>query len=118
MFTLKIQYPGSTEWVTGVTAIEDVGVACTGSDMPTESGETGDHTAADYIVSLFPDPQRRWKGVINVRSMRPNMWMRSLVLTFGEGSWGARAGGSQATYIVPQGETYLLSPTGDTVDRI
>jgi hypothetical protein len=108
MFTLKIQYPDSTEWVTGVTTVEDVGVACTGADMPCTTD--GDNRAeCDYIISLFPGPANRWRGTINVRPMRPNMWMRSLIVTLGD---------RQATYIVPQGETYLLSPTGDTVDRI
>ncbi len=113
MFTLKIQYPDSTEWVTGVTTVEDVGVACTGDDLPDPGREQ-----SDYILSLFPGPAKWWKGVINTRSVRPNMWLRSLIVTCGEGSWGSRSGGGQATYIVPQGETYLLSPTGDTVDRI
>lgn len=93
-------------WVGGVQSIEDVGVACTGDDAPVDWRES-----ADYIVSLFPGPaESRWQGTIHVRPIRPNTWLRSLLLTLDSGE--------QRTYVVPQGDTFLLGPNGDTIDRI
>ncbi len=106
MFTLKVLFADGTKWIPGVTRITQCGVACLGDDPQPEDRRQ----ACDAILDLFPGPAKRWRGHIHVDSYPNNTWLTALVVDF--------ADDSEATYIVPRENAYLLGPDGATIDRL